>query len=488
MINSRWWSLGSHYAQLIKRESACGIRAKPLTLSDGGTNIRHMFDSDLHQDDAATLARVHAVLDELSTLELTGRADGELLALWRDMESVRRRLAPIDHALIQEVQARHLAFACGAKSITVLARDVLRIGVYEASARVNAAEALGRRRSFTGELLAPVYPRVAAAQASGSVAEAAARVITGLIDKLPDAVRCEQDQQIETFLVQQASILDLDALRLIARRLQATLDPDGRLKDAEYRAKQRDLRFTVRPDGSSHGQFEGTAEFTEWLRTVLDAMARPKPEADGAKDPRTAGQRRHDGLLEAFKLLGRCQLLPDTAGVSSTVILTMNQDAFQSGKGTATTGHGVILPAKQVLMWLDGETKVVPVVFDNIQRITGIGTGQRLFSQRQRLAMIARDGGCSFPGCDAPPQWTQSHHVIEYADGGPTCTDNGTLLCGVHHREFARMGWQCHMTDGVPHWIPPAWIDATRTPRTNCTHDPTISESVSPSSAGPIDP
>jgi hypothetical protein len=175
------------------------------------------------------------------------------------------------------------------------------------------------------------------------------------------------------------------------------------------------------------------------FRAFFDAMARPKPEVDGQKDPRTAGQRRHDAVLDGLKLLARAELLPQAGGVTTTVTLFMNQDAFETGGGTATTGHGVILPAKQVLMWLDGETRVVPVVFDNLGRIVATGTGQRLFSENQRLAMAARDSGgppanegvagggvCSFPGCDSPPQWTQAHHVIEYAEGGPTCTEWGS--------------------------------------------------------------
>jgi Domain of unknown function (DUF222) len=248
-----------------------------------------------------------------------------------------------------------------------------------------------------------IYGRVAAAQANGSVAEAAAGVIVGMIDKLPDALRCAKDVECEQLPVQQAWTLDLDRLQQVAR------------------------------------------------------------------------QRRHDAWLDGLKLLSRAELLPDAGGVSTVVTFTMSLDAFQAGEGTATTGHGVVLPAKQALMWLDGETKVVPIVFDRFDRVDAIGRGQRLFTERQRLAMAARDGGCCFSGCDAPPQWTKAHHVIEYAEGGPTCTDNGCLLCGVHHREFERMGWRVTMTNGVPQWIPPIWIDPTQTPRTNTTHRPTLS-------------
>jgi hypothetical protein len=122
-----------------------------------------MFDTDHHPAASDWLTRFSSVLDEFEALPLGAFTDQQMLALWRDTETVRRRLAPIDHAVISEVQARHLHFACGARTITVLARQVLRVGISEASARVRAADALGRRRSFTGEVLAPIYGRVAAA-------------------------------------------------------------------------------------------------------------------------------------------------------------------------------------------------------------------------------------------------------------------------------------------------------------------------------------
>jgi hypothetical protein len=433
-----------------------------------------MFDGQVSGRAAALLQQLHAVLDELTTLPLPGESESELLALWREVEGCRRRFAPLDHALISEVRARQLAPALGAKTLTVLARDVLRIGAGEARARIAAADALGVRRSVTGEVLAPVYPRVAAAQASGSIGEAAAKVITGMIDRLPDTVRCEQDLACEALLVEQAQILDVDALKQVAQRLDATINPDGVYSDVAYRRKHRCLRLQVRPDGSSHGQFEGTAEFTEWLRTVLDSTARPVPEQDGVKDARTVGQRQHDGLLDAFKLLARAELLPAAGGLTTTVMLTMSEQAAATGQGTATTGHGIVLPAREALLWLDGGTQLIPIVLNQIGAITGIGTGHRLFTPRQRLAMTARDGGCCFPGCQAPPQWTEAHHVIEHRNGGPTTVTNGCLLCGFHHREFERMGWRVDMTDGLPTWTPPAWIDPEQKPIRNRRHDPML--------------
>jgi hypothetical protein len=281
-----------------------------------------MIGNDQHPAAAAWLSRLSAVLTEFHDLPVGTFTDDQVLALWRDAEAGRRQLAPVDHVLVQEVQSRHLPSARGAKSMTELARDVLRVSAFEARLRVADAEALGPRRSFTGEPLAPIYPQVAAAQRSGSLGDGAARVIVKMIEKLPDQVRCEKDVECEQLLVEQAQILDVDALKQVAHRLALTLDPDGLFKDVEYRRKHRDFRLSVRTDGSSHGEFEATAELTEWLRTVLDTTARPAPEADGVKDPRTPGQRHHDGLLEALKLLARAELLPDVAGITTNVLLT----------------------------------------------------------------------------------------------------------------------------------------------------------------------
>lgn len=62
-----------------------------------------------------------------------------------------------------------------------------------------------------------------------------------------------------------------------------------------------------------------------------------------------------------------------------------------------------------------------------------IGRTKRLFTTAQVQAIAARDGGCTFPGCTRPPDWTDAHHLIHWADGGHTDLDNAALLCRMHH-------------------------------------------------------
>jgi hypothetical protein len=94
-----------------------------------------------------------------------------------------------------------------------------------------------------------------------------------------------------------------------------------------------------------------------------------------------------------------------------------------------------------------------------------------LFSGPIRRALVLRDGGCAFPGCDRPPRWCDGHHVKHWADGGPTCLDNAVLVCGFHHRLLHHGGWHVRIAaDRLPEFLPPAWIDPAQVPRRNTYH------------------
>ncbi len=401
------------------------------------------------------VAALHTALDSLLDRDWTRSTDDEVLDTWAAVETFRNRLATLDHALIAQVRDRHLDSERGATSTVVFARNLLGISLGEAKARVSGAEAAGPRTSLIGELLPPVFEHVAAAQAGGAISPAAAAIVVRTVDKLPGPV---QTSEVEAELVGYARTLDVDALAKAAQRLLSCYAEDEALKEADYRERRRDITIRQRPDGSVHGTFEGTAELGEHLHGVFDALAAPAPETDGIKDPRTAGQRRHDALLEALTLLTRAEQLPTSAGVTTTVILTCNLHDWITKTRYTTTSHGGTVPTATAHRWTDAHTRFVLVVLDKAKAVAHVEVGRRLFTEGQRLALIARDRGCSFPGCDRPPQHCQAHHVTDYANGGPTSIDNATLICGYHHRTFRQLGWTCHMHDGHPTWTPPAWM------------------------------
>ena len=73
--------------------------------------------------------------------------------------------------------------------------------------------------------------------------------------------------------------------------------------------------------------------------------------------------------------------------------------------------------------------------------VLDVGRAQRRFTRRQFRALVVRDGGCVFPGCDRKPKWCDAHHLKPWEDHGPTDLDNGCLLCRRHHILVHHGGW-----------------------------------------------
>jgi hypothetical protein len=429
-----------------------------------GPIIEHVFESH-----AGLLDRLDDAFDELLGTSLASLDAGDLLALTRRWESLTRRAGAVEHRLVAEVDQRNLAVEHGYRHTAALLHDVWNVSAATARRRVRLARDLAPGRALSGAALPPIFSQTAAAEAGGNLSIEHAQVIINAVDRLPDGVAATSDVAIEKDLVEQAAVLDPVQLSRVARRIIDHLDPDGVLRDEDYRERRRDLSVHQRPDGTVHGSFELTAACGERLLTILDSLARPLPAADGTADPRSPGQRRHDGLEDALDRLLRDGGLPNTGGVATTVLLLITEDQLRERAGLATTGHGGLISLPKALE-LAADANVVPVVFGRAGQVAAHGTGQRLANPSQRYALIARDKGCCFPGCDAPPAWTQAHHMIDYQLGGPTAVDNLALLCGPCHRMFDKLGWRGVMIDGVPHWIPPAWIDPNRQPRRNTMH------------------
>ena len=60
-----------------------------------------------------------------------------------------------------------------------------------------------------------------------------------------------------------------------------------------------------------------------------------------------------------------------------------------------------------------------------------VGRAQRIVPTRTRRLVEDRDRGCRFPGCTSTH--VECHHLIPWADGGPTDTPNLAGLCPFHH-------------------------------------------------------
>ncbi len=79
-----------------------------------------------------------------------------------------------------------------------------------------------------------------------------------------------------------------------------------------------------------------------------------------------------------------------------------------------------------------------------------VGHTTRAISTALRRALRNRDATCRFPGC-AATRHLHAHHIIHWADGGPTDLDNLILLCGAHHRFIHSNDW-CITRAGISRW------------------------------------
>jgi HNH endonuclease len=116
---------------------------------------------------------------------------------------------------------------------------------------------------------------------------------------------------------------------------------------------------------------------------------------------------------------------------------------------------------------------VLPAILDDAGGVLAYGRKRRLASPGLRKAVIARDRGCTFPGCPRTAAQSEIHHATDWANGGPTDLNNLAIACGYHNTEGPKQGWQTIMLDGIPHWQPPDW-HPHKQPMRNYLHHPEL--------------
>jgi len=400
----------------------------------------------------------------------------EKISFWKRFETFRNRLPLIDHALIADAQATDLAAEYCFSNLTMLLTRRLQLSPAEAAARVRATAALSPRISTEDEAMEPVLPCLAAAQRAGAVTTEQVQIVARAMQKLtrPDLNR-EQVAAVEPQLVKHAQELGPKDLRLVADRIVDAADADGPAPiDEPLQQDRRHVELRQRRDGIWQLEGKLTNTVGAQLHAILDPLTRPRPtsiEIDGKPveipDERHYGQRMHDGLEDVCGRLLQLADRPATGGTPASVIVTIGVEDLLAKAGIAETTDGSQLSADQLLRIAD-QAEIWPTIIDRNGVPLALGRTRRIATRGQTMALIAREGGCSFPGCDHSPQWCDRHHILDWIDGGPTDLDNLTLLCRYQHTHFLQNGWSCRISgDGLPEWIPPRWIDPQQQPQLN---------------------
>ncbi|WP_051723910.1 HNH endonuclease signature motif containing protein [Micromonospora chokoriensis] len=376
---------------------------------------------------------------------------------------LEQRLAAVKLTLVREVDGRGTATAQGASSTAVWLRDRLRLGVGAARRLVELAATLDT---------AP--PGVRDALTGGAVDVEQVRVIADTVTTVHATAGPEAADKAVGVLVDWAAQFDASLLRKLGTRILDHVAPevadaaaDAALRAAESRAaRDRHVTFNEQPDGRLRLTGILDTEAAAALRAAIDPLTAPS----GPDDTRTPGQRRHDALADVCRIALRTGDLPEHGGDVAQVVVTTSYDELTRQLGSGALDTGLQLTPDTVRR-LACDASVLPAILGGAGQPLDVGRQRRLITGPLRRALVLRDRGCAFPGCDRPPRWCDAHHIRHWADGGPTSLDNAVLLCGHHHRHLHHSDWTVRLGgDGHPEFIPPAWLDPTQLPRRNHYH------------------
>ncbi len=399
---------------------------------------------------------------------LEALSDPGLIRVMQTFEEARNRLPLVDHRMVADVERRDLANRLCQGSVRRVLTTALSISTPEASRRVKAAAVVGPRTSPLGQPLPVLRPHLAAAQQTGRVSTEKVAIIERAISRVDRPGFALDDIDAgERILTDHASQLPPEELKALADRLVDAIDPDGTRPQDELNTDRRHLELRPTRDGAWAGEFRLAGTAGVKLKTLLDPLAKVRVDTSGETDARTHGQRMHDALEEVCDRLLRSGDVPDTGGTPATVIVTIGYDDLVERTGYGRTADHAMIPT-EVVLEMATEAEIIPAVLNSSGAVLDLGRTRRIASRSQTFALVARDGGCSFPGCSHPPQYCERHHIRAWIEGGTTDLNNLTLLCRYHHHNFATRGWTCRMTlDGLPEWTPPRWVDAQQKPMVN---------------------
>ena len=149
------------------------------------------------------------------------------------------------------------------------------------------------------------------------------------------------------------------------------------------------------------------------------------------EDPR---QRRHDALEDLARFYLDHSETPIVGGEKPHINIHCDLPALQGmAGGLHESEFGEVIPISD-LRRLACDASVTRIVLGPDSGPLDVGRKARVVPHALRLAVIARDKHCAWPGgCDRHPRWCDVHHIIAWADSGETRLDNLQLLYRYHH-------------------------------------------------------
>lgn len=357
-----------------------------------------------------------------------------------------------------------------------------------------------------------VLPRLGEAFAQGRVSRSHVDVAARTLNRLPEGLIRRRDpdgtsgiQRVDTFLADNSRILAPAKTDRLARQLLAVLDPEGEERFDPLSYTRREHTFSIDGTGMLVGRYQLDPVSAAQWRAALARFSRPAPTAavrstDGesviVRDDRTHAQRMADAMIAMAREASGNE---DTVRrpISQIMVVATTDQLAAATKGPEHEDHG---PGRRMTAAAEGpgsgngtgpfsglascsQTGAVSASVlerlscDSVLRrvllspsggVLDLGRAVRTATWSQRVALIARDQGCVIPGCAAPVDRCDVHHVVPWQTGGRSDLDNLVLACHHHHTALHSGIWRLQIREGAVWAIPPAWVD----PRQRAVRNP----------------
>jgi len=371
-----------------------------------------------------------ALAEALRELELPPDADAIAEAIaWRDVLDAKIALA-LGGLDARGLTARGLAEETGAVSTVAWLRAHCRRSGRTASQMVRTARTVA------------AWPVLADAWADGAVSSGQVEAVVANVGR-----HHARFAQQEAAIVPALEPLGVDATTVAMRAWRAKVDalddgpaPDDR-PDTLHLSRTLDGRGELRASlGADLAEVVATA-----IRTVIaDDPARPVPE------------RRAEALGEVCRQFlaaqGPARRARRRRHRPHVNVVVTYESLATSPEGRYVDGPPVGPAALQAMLC---DAEIHRVVVQGRSTILDYGRSTRTIPGELFHALVLRDEGCRWPGCDRPAAWCEGHHVESWYHGGATALDNIVLLCSRHHHRLHQPGWRAKL-------LPDATFELTR--------------------------
>jgi hypothetical protein len=256
-------------------------------------------------------------------------------------------------------------------------------------------------------------------------------------DKASMIVGAAGDEVVDNTLLKAVADLPLNAVKPEVEKWRARQHPERDADATDMQRARRYLRLTGQSDGMTQVDGLLDPESGAIVRSALDGIMNMSFN-DGTT--RTRDQRCSDALTQLAHASSKGDIKGGRSNTKLLAIVPFETITERSNERGAT--HvGATLDAATVRK-LACDAGIHRVITGPGSSILDFGHETRLVSENLFLALVARDRHCRWPGCTIRATWCDAHHIIEWADGGPTTDENCALLCHRHHQLSHQPGWK----------------------------------------------